>query len=469
MKTAAIYTRISEDPKSRGGKAVNVATQERDCRKIAAERGYDVVEVFCDNDLSAADPKVVRPAFEALLERVLVGDFAAVLVYTQDRLVRLPADLERVMGTFTVSSTALIPVVGTSDFQSDEGQLYARFGTMLASYEVAKVRRRVIRKMADNAERGLPSGGGAGYGFRADKVTLEPQEAKRIREAAKRVLDGESLYSIAQRWNDKAVPFRGGRPWNPSAIRRILLAPRIAGLRVHRGEIVGRAVWPEIVDRQTFDRVGKVLTRPSRRTVTDRGQKLLTGLLSCGVGFEAGDDRPKCGKPLNHKTSQKGPRYYCRHCLGTLVAADHVEEFVRGTLAEAVDDREFIATLRRMEKDTGAVDLAEDIDRLEAERGDLAHELAEGRMTAAEWKIVRAGIDARLTTLHAEAARQRGGSPLSEWAGKGGALDAAWPKMKQETKRALIGAAFSDIIVKPARAGFNRFDSDRIDAVAAIG
>jgi site-specific DNA recombinase len=30
-------------------------------------------------------------------------------------------------------------------------------------------------------------------------------------------------------------------------IRRVLMSPRIAGLKEHRGEIVGEATWPPII------------------------------------------------------------------------------------------------------------------------------------------------------------------------------------------------------------------------------
>jgi hypothetical protein len=40
---------------------------------------------------------------------------------------------------------------------------------------------------------------------------------------------------------------RAGKTWQGSMIRRVLMSPRIAGLKEHRGEIVGEATWPAII------------------------------------------------------------------------------------------------------------------------------------------------------------------------------------------------------------------------------
>lgn len=457
MKRAAIYTRISEDPKSRGGKAVNVATQEKDGRRFAAEHGLEVVAVFTDNDLTAADPAVTRPAFEKLLEHCLSGDFDAVIVYSQDRLVRLTADLERVLATFAVAKIELLPVVGTADFESPEGKLFARVNTLLGAYEVEKVTLRVRRKMQANAEKGLPPGGAAGFGFNADKLTVNEDEAVLIKEAAERVLAGDALAAIARDWNDQGISMRG-RPWRGATLRRMMVAPRIAGLRAHQGQIIGQAVWPEIIDRETFERVSKVLNRPGRRTAGSVVQKLLTGLVLCG----------KCGEGLNHKWDRKGPRYFCRHCYGTLVASNHLEELVVAMVLDAVDRPALREAVRRQQEADGTASKVDGIAGLEADLADLAHELGEGRLTVAEWKTVRAGIDRRLAVLRAELEREESESALSAWVGEGAALREAWEDedaLSHGQRRAIIAAVFESITIAPARRGPNRFDPERVRPV----
>jgi hypothetical protein len=92
-------------------------------------------------------------------------------------------------------------------------------------------------------------GEGAPRRWRIVGEELEPAEAELIEEAATRVLRGEGLRSIAMDWNERGVKIVGGSTWQGSVIRRVLMSPRIAGLKEHRGEIVGEATWPAIIDR----------------------------------------------------------------------------------------------------------------------------------------------------------------------------------------------------------------------------
>jgi site-specific DNA recombinase len=67
-------------------------------------------------------------------------------------------------------------------------------------------------------------------------------------------------------------------------IRRVLISPRIAGLREHNGEVVGKAVWPAIIDEATHDRLVGLLKDPSRRPLSYGRPRVhpLAGLVYCG-------------------------------------------------------------------------------------------------------------------------------------------------------------------------------------------
>src|SRR5690606_34296832 len=89
-RAAAIYCRISRDQR---GEGLGVARQEEMCRKLAAEKGWPVVDVYVDNDLSAYSGSR-RPAYERMLADLESGAIDAVLVVDQDRLTRRPSELE---------------------------------------------------------------------------------------------------------------------------------------------------------------------------------------------------------------------------------------------------------------------------------------------------------------------------------------------------------------------------------------
>jgi site-specific DNA recombinase len=130
-------------------------------------------------------------------------------------------------------------------------------------------------------------GEGARRRWRIVGEELEPAEAKLIKDAATRVLRGESLRSIAMDRNKRGIKTvgasstkpkdertdqdRDARVWPGSMIRRVLVSPRIAGLREHHGEVITKdgepvkAAWPEIINRETHHRLVGLLKDPSRR------------------------------------------------------------------------------------------------------------------------------------------------------------------------------------------------------------
>ena len=79
MKKAAIYARVST-PEQR------VESQLYDLRKLAAQRGFDVVQEYCDRGVSSF--KARRPALEAHMADARRGKFSVLLVAAFDRVAR---------------------------------------------------------------------------------------------------------------------------------------------------------------------------------------------------------------------------------------------------------------------------------------------------------------------------------------------------------------------------------------------
>jgi DNA invertase Pin-like site-specific DNA recombinase len=212
---AAIYTRISSDA---GAGALGVARQEKDCRALCRDRGWQVIQpVYCDNDVTAADRKKVRPAYQRLLADIRAGKVDAVAVYDLDRLARQPDEL----GAFvvlceTMNVTELATVAGTIDVGTGDGLLVARIKAAVAEEEVRKTRQRIQRKNLELAEKGEPNPGGRrAFGWvRTECVrngtVVDEAEAELIREAARQFLAGESLRSIREDWRQRGI--RGANP-----------------------------------------------------------------------------------------------------------------------------------------------------------------------------------------------------------------------------------------------------------------
>ncbi len=144
------------------GSGLGVERQEKDLRKLARERGYEVANVYTDNDVSASDPNVKRPAYERMLADVAAGSIDIVLAWDDDRLVRQPRDLERFFEVLDNAGATYATTSTTVDVATGEGMLIARIKGAVAAEEVRKLSRRSQRKHQELAERGLPAGAATG-------------------------------------------------------------------------------------------------------------------------------------------------------------------------------------------------------------------------------------------------------------------------------------------------------------------
>jgi len=185
---------------------------------------------------------------------------------------------------------------------TDEEAVIRFYGEALGRQrEAALISKRSKRAHLEEAQNGKRhSGGKRAFGERGRKRVEDPDgtwrtvpavpedqaksERELIREAARRILAGDSLRGICPNWNEAGhrAP-RGGR-WTTQTLRRMLLSPRLAGLREHRGQLL-EGSFPAILERETWQAVRAILTDPARMTTAVGGaaRHLLTGCIFCGV------------------------------------------------------------------------------------------------------------------------------------------------------------------------------------------
>ncbi len=120
---AGVYTRISSDP---SGERAGVDRQRADCEAHCKARGWEVVEVFCDNDASAYGRKP-RRAYERMLAAVESGSIDAIVTWHNDRLHRSPKELEAFIDLVERRGVRLAVVTGGDyDLTTPDGRLSAR-------------------------------------------------------------------------------------------------------------------------------------------------------------------------------------------------------------------------------------------------------------------------------------------------------------------------------------------------------
>jgi DNA invertase Pin-like site-specific DNA recombinase len=169
-----------------------------------------------------------------------------------------------------------------------------------AEYESDKTSERIRRDVLASAEKGKPHGKNI-FGLQRvyDEQTREllrveehPAQAPVVKEAARRILAGETFYAVAKDFNERGIPAR--RPtrkdhrsnygWTAPAVKQMLTMPAYAGKRQHQGEIVGDAIWPALIEFETWQKLQTVMSPVERKRTNDWPAKhLLAGIALCGV------------------------------------------------------------------------------------------------------------------------------------------------------------------------------------------
>src|SRR5215212_2356049 len=256
QRRAVVYTRMSRD---REGAGLGVDRQRQECVELADRLGWQIVGHRSDNDLSAYSGKP-RPGYRALLEDLGQGRADAVLVWHTDRLHRRPVELEHYIDVCDPRGVITQTVkAGPLDLATPSGRMVARMLGSAGRYEVEHMIERQQAAKLQAAAAGRWKGGRRPFGYESDGVTIRESEAAEIRKATDDLLAGMSLHAIARDWNARDVTTSAGGRWRPSEVRKLLARPRNAGLMEHRGEVVGEAQWPAIVDEDRWRAVRAML------------------------------------------------------------------------------------------------------------------------------------------------------------------------------------------------------------------
>lgn len=398
-KRVAIYLRQSLD---RGmgtedeGRAV--ARQLTACKRLAKERGWDVVAVYRDNAKSASGRKP-RPEWLRMLADAKAGEFDVIVAMHMDRLTRTLGDYLPLAELAEHHGVGTTTVSGDLDLTTDMGQTIAGLLAVVANGEIKRKGARQTEAALQTAMEGKAGKGPRPFGYENDKTTVRESEAKWVRDAYDNVLSGQSLRSIAAEMNAAGLTTTRGRPWTNAAVRRLLLRERNAGLRIYRGEVIPdvKAEWAGLVDADTFNSVRHVLGNASRRTTKESAGSrrwVGTGRYLCGV---CGD-----GTTMASNYTVGGRRVYvCRTSKHLTRDATMIDEYVEDIVVERLSRDDAADLLDDPESpDTGA--LRTQARQLEKKLDALAEDYTDGLISRSQLKAGTERARAALKEIDAQ-------------------------------------------------------------------
>jgi len=471
---AAVYCRISRDSE---GSGLGVARQLKACRELAERLGWTVAEVYIDNSRSAYDRTKKRPEYERMLADVQAGRIDGVLCYAVDRLTRHPIELERLVEVFVANRTAVRTVVGGElDLNTEEGQLRARIMGSVARFESGRKGERLRAKAEEMVAAGKrPCGGPRPFGYdrhyddpgsphrKITGETVNEREGEAIRDAAVRLLAGESMRSVSAAWSAEGLLTSMGNPWSITSFRQMITSPRLAGMIVHRGRVVDgvQAQWPPILERETHEQLAALLAGRGTPRESNARRFWLTGFVFCSCGTAMSVGKAASGKR----------RYECKAkaeggCGGRVVSLPDLERFMSVLVIRRLRDPLLLHDLAVRGDTTKAETklLMHSIDQDERRLPLLEDQLTDGDPAAIpEIRGALRKVRARIAENRDSLARLVGVDPLTGVDTDD--LEDRWDSLDVARRSALLRVArISRIVIKPTSLR-GRFDPDRIELV----
>jgi site-specific DNA recombinase len=347
-KGVVIYARISVTREE----SVSVSRQIEAATKLAEARGWTVVGVFKDDGVSAsANRPEDRKGWCALLESSEAFD--AVIVWKIDRLARRVLDFLHANEALEQRGAGIVAVEDPIDMTTPTGKAFATMLAVFGEMEAEAIRARVKAARAALIKDGRVVGGTVPYGWQSIPnpggpglvLAHDPQRIGYVREAAERVLKGDSIYSLTKWLDAQGAPLpntsqrgRKSSRWAYSTVERMLRNPILAGMTTYNpgntSKQRGRDVLRDADGLPVIDESVAVLTREERRRLLaaldartspqarPRASRnvtspLLSRMVTCGG----------CNRTMHRGTTQGRPSYSCPGCYQTVSRLeDHVIE-----------------------------------------------------------------------------------------------------------------------------------------------
>lgn len=448
------YLRISSD---REGRELGVQRQREDCKRLADGLGLTDVEFIVENDVGASTrSRKKRPKFEELMTRVEAGEVSTILAYSNSRLTRRPHEFERLISAYERYGAVVRTVAsGSADLSTADGRAVARTLAAWDAAEAERIAERVSRASRQRAEQGEYHGGPVppfGYRRTAHPVTgktvleVDEERAPLVREAASRLLAGDTLYAICSDWNERGLVTSRGAHWRSITLRTALLSPAMVGKTT-----AGTLAWTPLLPEDDWERLGRLLRDPSRKFKAADGR--YAGKRTMGGGLSV---CALCGKKLVSQKYGEVVRLICHKqatggCGKVTINHEALETFVTEMAFAALDSVELRAALGAPSDDDRAeeTDLRRRVQSLSEEATRAYEAFVKGWVPEESFLQEKDRIDRERESVEKRLTELATGGIL-------GSLDEVrdgWESRPPLARRAVLSAIIREVRVGPHPAG----------------
>lgn len=427
IEKVGVYCRLSDEDRDKINKtddSDSIVNQRSMCLKYADQNGWNVVDIYSDDDFSGAG--TFRPDFERLIKDCESGKINLVLCKSQSRFSRDMGVIEYYLhNKFLEWGVRFVSIVDNADTSIEANKKSRQINGLINEWYLDDLSQNIKKSLRNKREDGLFMGSFAPYGYdRSEedyhKLVIDPVAAEVVKKIFKMYADGYGYHRICEYLNNNNILPRsvykkqkGSKfvcsncdletvRWNPDTVAQILRNEVYIGNLVqgkttyvsyknHKKKSVSASEWcrtpnthEPIIDVETWNKVQSILG--THYKVTKTGQiNYFTRKVYCSC----------CGKAFmrnvyNVKSEKTGQRAYMQ-CKGNKkfhicdnnksIRMDKLEEILLNAINDLLDnyyDRNDLKKLYeiRQEQDT---DNNNSINALEKEKEDLNKKISNNK------------------------------------------------------------------------------------------
>ena len=367
-KTAFIYVRLSRDDELEG-ESYSISNQKKLLTKVAKDKGYTNIVVFCDDGISGVTMN--RPEFNKMIEQIQLGKAAAVFIKDLSRLGRNYIEVGRLTEEFFPEhNIRLVSVSDNLDTEEGESELTPIKNLFNEWYarDISK-KRRISNKIKGGS--GIPLSSPP-YGYikspdNSQHWIIDEEAAYVVRRIFDMSYSGMGTFQIALTLSDekiltpteyavrKGIKKAGGNAgkttadpyrWGQSTVGKILATQEYCGdvinfktysisyknKKRHANDpeniLVFKEVHEPIIDRTIFETIQLRRGKTRKRPMSNGEKNMFSGLLVCS----------DCGRNLHYHLNNRNIRFFScpgynqgrrKECTAThYVRVDFLEQVV---------------------------------------------------------------------------------------------------------------------------------------------
>lgn len=434
---AAAYLRKSVVKDDKDAESIDV--QWDNCVTAGKGFGWTIPDhlKFVDKDISASKG-LLRPDWLRMLAAIEAGKIKRIIVRDQARLSR--ADIELFIFLNTIEKFD-VDVRDTSGRQI-KNDLQTKVKSLVDADYAKEVAKNVAKKKKFQAEQGQhPKHRWRPYAYTTGYGEIIEDEAKILREVAKRYLAGEGLFTISQDLTKRGIYKYTGKRWTTSDLSKLLKRSEYAGIRSYGGEEVAVGDWPCVWDKDQkkaekyFRKLQAKLADNKPFASSTARKHLLAGILVCG----------ECAVTLGGADGTYSCKKFRGGCSKVSRNMAALEKFFIDLTYAA------IKKLPKIDEETEADSTEEEIAKLEAMIEETRAAYKAGDISLTDFVDVRKDADIKIKELKKSQAKIE--LPVDD--------AEAFLKADVARQRATIKAMFGVVGVKPSGKGV-RFKPDQL-------